>query len=117
MARIKALLRRPGGALGLRLDLGNVSFDTLHREVMVENRVVGLSRSELMLLELLLRRAGRVVARRMLEEGLYGFEDVVGPNSLEAHVSRLRKKLETAGANIQIHTLRGVGYMAGERPA
>ena len=117
VARIKALLRRPGGALGLRLDLGNVSFDTLHREVMVENRVVGLSRSELMLLELLLRRAGRVVARRMLEEGLYGFEDVVGPNSLEAHVSRLRKKLETAGANIQIHTLRGVGYMAGERPA
>jgi len=79
--------------------------------------LVGLSRSELMLLELLLRRAGRVVARRMLEEGIYGFEDVVGSNSLEAHVSRLRKKLETAGANIQIHTLRGVGYMAGERPA
>ena len=80
-------------------------------------RVVVLSRSELTLLELLLRRAGRVVARRMLEEGLYGFDDVVGSNSLEAHVSRLRKKLEAAGASVQIHTLRCIGYMAGEHPA
>jgi DNA-binding response OmpR family regulator len=53
----------------------------------------------------------------MLEEGLYGFDDVVGSNSLEAHVSRLRKKLEAAGASVQIHTLRGIGYMAGEHPA
>jgi DNA-binding response OmpR family regulator len=115
VARIKALLRRPGGALALQLELGNISFDTVHREVMVGGRVTVLSRSELTLLELLLRRAGRVVVRRMLEEGLYGFDDVVGSNSLEAHVSRLRKKLEAAGANMQIHTLRGVGYMAGER--
>ncbi len=116
VARIKALLRRPGGALALKLELGNISFDTVHREATVAGRVVALSRSELSLLELLLRRAGRVVVRRMLEEGLYGFDDVVGSNSLEAHVSRLRKKLEAAGTNVQIHTLRGVGYMAGERP-
>jgi DNA-binding response OmpR family regulator len=53
----------------------------------------------------------------MLEEGLYGFDDNVGPNSLEAHVSRLRKKLDAAGATVHIHTLRGVGYLAGERSA
>jgi DNA-binding response OmpR family regulator len=117
VARIKALLRRPGGALALTLELGNVRFDTVHRDATVAGRVVVLSRSELTLLELLLRRAGRVVARRMLEEGLYGFDDMVGSNSLEAHVSRLRKKLENAGASVQIHTLRGVGYMAGERIA
>lgn len=116
VARIKALLRRPGGALALKLELGNIAFDTVHREATVGGRVVALSRSELSLLELLLRRAGRVVVRRMLEEGLYGFDDVVGSNSLEAHVSRLRKKLEAAGTNVQIHTLRGVGYMAGEQP-
>jgi DNA-binding response OmpR family regulator len=56
-----------------------------------------------------------VVARRLLEEGLYGFDDEVGPNSLEAHVSRLRKKLDAAEAGVQIHTLRGIGYLAGER--
>jgi DNA-binding response OmpR family regulator len=117
VARIKALLRRPGGALALTLEVGNISFDTVHREAMVGGRVVVLSRSELTLLELLLRRAGRVVVRRMLEEGLYGFDDVVGSNSLEAHVSRLRKKLDAAGATVQIHTLRGVGYMAGEHLA
>jgi DNA-binding response OmpR family regulator len=117
VARLKALLRRPGGALGLTLELGNISFDTVNREAMVGGCVVFLSRSELILLELLMRRAGRVVVRRTLEEGLYGFDDDVGPNSLEAHVSRLRKKLETAGATVQIHTLRGVGYLAGEHPA
>ena len=50
----------------------------------------------------------------VLPEGLYGFDDVVGPNSLEAHISRLRRKLEAAGASIHIHTLRGIGYLAGE---
>jgi DNA-binding response OmpR family regulator len=117
VARLKALLRRPGGALAMTLELGNVRFDTVNREAMVGERVVILSRSELTLLELLLRRAGRVVVRRTLEEGLYGFDDNVGPNSLEAHVSRLRKKLDQAGATVQIHTLRGVGYIAGERGA
>jgi DNA-binding response OmpR family regulator len=117
VARIKALLRRPGGALALTLEAGNISFDTVHREASVGGRMIALSRSELTLLELLLRRAGRVVVRSMLEEGLYGFDDVIGSNSLEAHVSRLRRKLEAAGATVQIHTLRGVGYMAGERLA
>jgi len=115
VARLKALLRRPGGALGLTLELGKLSFDSVHREASVAGRSLALSRSELTLLELLLRRAGRVVARRLLEEGLYGFDDEVGPNSLEAHVSRLRKKLDAADAGIQIHTLRGIGYLAGER--
>jgi DNA-binding response OmpR family regulator len=115
VARLKALLRRPGGALALTLELANIRFDTVNRETTVAGRVVVLSRSELTLLELLLRRAGRVVVRRTLEEGLYGFDDDVGPNSLEAHVSRLRKKLEAAGATVQIHTLRGVGYLAGAR--
>jgi len=115
VARLKALLRRPGGVLGLTLELGRLSFDTVHRETAVAGRRLSLSASELTLLELLLRRAGRVVPRRLLEEGLYGFDDDVGPNSLEAHVSRLRKKLEAAEAGVQIHTLRGVGYLAAER--
>jgi len=97
------------------LELGKLRFDTVHREAFVEDRPLPLSASELTLLELLLRRSGRVVARRLLEEGLYGFDDEVGPNSLEAHVSRLRKKLEAAEAGVQIHTLRGIGYLAAER--
>jgi DNA-binding response OmpR family regulator len=117
VARVKALLRRPGGVLGLILELGRLSYDTVHREASVAGRRLALSASELTLLELLLRRVGRVVSRRMLEEGLYGFDDDVGPNSLEAHVSRLRKKLEAADSGVQIHSLRGIGYLAGERGA
>ena len=117
VARIKALLRRPGGALSLSLELGNVAFDTVHRDATVGDKRLNLSRSELTLLEALLRRGGRVVQRRTLEEGLYGFDDIVGQNSLEAHMSRLRRKLDAAGASVQIHTLRGVGYMLGEQGA
>jgi len=117
VARVKALLRRPGAALAMTLELANLTFDTTHREAAVEGRPLPLSRGELTLLELLLRRAGRVVPRRVLEEGLYGFDDDVGPNSLEAHVSRLRKKLEVAGAGLRIHTLRGIGYLAAEEDA
>ena len=58
VARVKALLRRPGGVLGLTLELGKLRFDTVHREAFVEDRPLPLSASELTLLELLLRRSG-----------------------------------------------------------
>jgi DNA-binding response OmpR family regulator len=114
VARIKALLRRPGAALGVTLQFGNLTFDTITRSVDVASKAVILSRLELMLLEQLLRRGGRVVARAVLEDSLYGFGEDVTANSLEAIVSRLRKKLLAAGADVEIHTVRGVGYLATE---
>jgi DNA-binding response OmpR family regulator len=56
-----------------------------------------------------------VVSRNAIEDGLYGFNDDVGSNALEVLVSRLRKKLISVGADIQLHTVRGVGYMAMDR--
>ena len=114
VARLKALMRRPGGVLGVRLQSGNLTFDTVGSIVEVEGRSVMLSRRELALLELLLRRAGRVVSKASIEESLYGFGEEVESNSVEAHVSRLRKKLTGAGARCEIHTVRGVGYFIGE---
>ena len=61
IARIRALLRRPGGALGLTLTAGNVSFDTAAREVRVGDNVISVSRREMGVLEQLMRRYGRVV--------------------------------------------------------
>ena len=115
VARLKALLRRPGAALGSTLEAGNLSLDTVHRAVEVAGRPLLLGRRELALLELLLRRAGRVVAKGALEEGLYGFDEPATANSVETQMSRLRKKLETASAAITIHTVRGVGYLLSER--
>ena len=111
LARVRALLRRPRGPLATRLALGNVAFDPASREAEVATRPVALPRRELALLELLLRRAGRVVTREVIESQIYGFEDEVGPNALEVQVHRLRRRLAEAGATVTIHTLRGVGYM------
>src|SRR5262245_22024200 len=115
VARLKALLRRPGAVLGSTLEAGNVSLDTVNRAVDSRGQTLILGRRELALLELLLRRAGRVVAKGALEEGLYGFDEPATANSVETQMSRLRKKLEAAGADVIIHTVRGVGYLLTER--
>ena len=114
IARLKALLRRPGQALGLTLTAGNLSFDTNARTVQVDKDPVLLSRREMALLELLLRRCGRVVAKDAIEENLYGFGEEVTTNSIEVLVHRLRKKLLNSGASLTVHTVRGVGYLLAE---
>ncbi|MDA0998336.1 MAG: response regulator transcription factor, partial [Proteobacteria bacterium] len=118
VARIHALLRRPGGALGSILIEGNVEFDSSAREVRISSKTITISRREMEVLELLLRRKGRVVPKDVLEDNIYGFDEEVSSNSVEVHVSRLRKRLLTAGAKVGIHTIRGVGYMlSGEDDA
>ena len=114
IARMRALLRRPDGALGLSLTAGNLSFDTTAREVRINGEVIKVSRKEMNVLEQLLRRAGKVVPKEVLESKLYGFDEEVTPNSLEAHISRLRKRLKETGASVTIHTLRGVGYLLSD---
>ncbi len=114
IARIRALLRRPGGLLGLVITAGNVSFDTTAREVRIDEKTISIPRRELGVLEHLMRRNGRVVPKDVLEDKIYGFGKEVSSNSVEVHVSRLRKRLAGAGANISVHTLRGVGYLLSE---
>lgn len=114
VARIKALLRRPGGALGTRLTAGELTLDTSSRQVSVNEIVLPLTRQQTALLELLLRRLGQVVPRTMLEDKLYGLGQEPGSNPIPVHVHELRKQLRTAGATAQIHTVRGVGYLLME---
>ena len=114
VARLRALLRRPGGALGVTLSMGNLALDTVAREVTVNGAVVNLSRRETEVLEHLLRRAGRVVPKAVIEESLYGFAEEVTANSVEALVSRLRKRLLAVSADLAIHTMRGIGYLLME---
>lgn len=114
IARVRALLRRPAATVDLVLNLGNVSFDTRSREVRVDGNVIEVSRRETDVLEHLLRRANRVVSKDVLEEKLYGFDEEVSSNSVEVHVSRLRKRMTDAGADLQIKTRRGMGYILSE---
>jgi DNA-binding response OmpR family regulator len=113
-ARLRALLRRPGGPLGDTIDIGNVSLDATTRQIKVNGRVVAISRRELDALELLMRRADQVVPKRLFEDTVYGLSDEITPNAIEALMSRLRRRLEAIEAHVSIHTLRGIGYLLTE---
>ena len=117
IARTKALLRRPGGALGTLLTAGNISFDTIGRDVRVAGAAIALPRQELAVLEHLMRRHGRVVPKTLLEDKLYGIDDELESNAIPVHVHHLRRRLRDAGAAVQIHTVRGVGYLLAELKA
>ena len=114
VARIKALLRRPGGALGATLQAGNILLDTVGRDVRVGGVPLQLPRRECAILEHLLRRQGRVVPKSVLEEKLYGIDDELESNAVPVHVHHLRRKLQDADATAEIHTVRGVGYLLTE---
>lgn len=113
-ARIRALLRRPGPRAQTQLRFGPIMVDSASRTMLCFDQPLDLSRREMDLLELLLRQAGAVVRRDSLENALYAFNEPVTPNAVEAIVSRLRRKLEEAGAQGMLHTVRGVGYMLRE---
>lgn len=112
VARIRALLRRPGAALSRTLELGNVALDTSARTAVVDQVPLELTRSELVALEVLLRNQGRVVSKERLGELLHDLDQEWSANSVESLVHRLRRKLVTAGADMSIGTLRGLGYLA-----
>ena len=112
LARIRAVLRRPGREPSPAVRCGDVVFDPATREVNVRDELLILGRRELALLEALICRAGRVVQRTTLLDEVYGFDDEVQSNALDAHVSRLRGRLVTA--RVAIHPVRGVGYMLDE---
>ena len=117
VARIKALLRRPGSVLGITLEVGNIRLDTIGRELLIGGNPVRLSRRELAILEQMMRRFGRIVPKAVLEEKLYGIDEEPDSNPIPVHVHHLRRQLEAAGADVEIHTIRGVGYILADRAA
>jgi DNA-binding response OmpR family regulator len=114
VARIKALLRRPGGVLGMTLEAGNVRLDTVGRELTVGGTPVRLSRRELAILEQMMRRFGRIVPKAVLEEKLYGIDEEPDSNPIPVHIHHLRRQLEIASAEVAIHTIRGLGYILSD---
>lgn len=109
-ARCRALLRRPGNAIDLVLTAGNIALYTSERAIQIGGQPIDVSPREVALLEHLLRRSGHVVAKPALENALYSMDAEVTPNALEATVSRLRKRLTAASADVQIKTVHGIGY-------
>jgi DNA-binding response OmpR family regulator len=116
LARLRAVLRRPSDLPIEILKLGRLAYDAAHRQASVAGVNLNLPRRELLVLETLLRRSGRTVARAALDEAVYGFDDEIQSNALDTHISRLRRKLSDADARVEIHTIRGIGYLINRLP-
>ncbi|PWK68501.1 response regulator transcription factor [Aminobacter sp. AP02] len=114
LARLRALLRRPANVQTQVIHAGDLAFDFGHREVLVRGEPMALPRRELLVLEALLRRTGRMVQRSSLMEAVFGLDDEIQSNALDTHVSRLRRKLAEADGKVEINGVRGVGYLLRE---
>ncbi len=110
-ARIRAVRRRPTEIGAEEIRVGALVFDVANDEATVDGTRLDLARRELRVLAALVKRRGRTVQREALEQAVYGFDDEVQSNTLDSHISRLRRKLTDAGADIEIHAIRGVGYL------
>ena len=111
VARLQALLRRPGELLGNRLEVGGLTLDVAGRQVLIGGEPRLFSAREVELLELLMRRPGRVVPKGYVEDHLFGLEQPIGSNAVEVSIHRLRRRLQELGAPVTVHTVRGVGYL------
>jgi two-component system response regulator MprA len=111
-ARLRALLRRTATPAAETLRLADLRLDTGGLTVERAGRRVELTRTEFLLLELLLRHPRQVLTRGQIFEHVWGYDFGPSSNSLEVYVGYLRRKL---GDPRLIHTVRGVGYVARER--
>ena len=109
-ARLRAVLRRPGSRRDPRIAFGDLSFDATSRLAWVSGDELSLPRREAALLEALLHAFGAIVVKDALEDRLYGFDDDVSGNAIEATVSRVRRKLAAAKSGVRIEAVRGIGY-------
>lgn len=114
MARLRAVLRRPSGLIEPQIVAGRIIIDPLHLSVAVESAPLDVPRRELLVLVALAKRKGKTVLRSVLEAAVYNYEEEIQSNALDAHISRLRKRLLEAGAGVTIHNIRGVGYLLKE---
>ena len=116
IARLQALLRRAPGPGGPVLGLGNVTLKVEGRQAEVEGRLLPLPAREIDVLEVLMKRSGRVVSHDALQGQVFGSSQDVASNAIEVYVHRLRKVLAECGANVRIHTIRGAGYLMDVAP-
>lgn len=112
-ARVRTLIRRGAGSsrVGEQITVGNLTLNRLNRRVTSNSKDVSLTAMELKLLEHLMLRTGETVSRSELHDKVWDMHFDPSSNVIDAHVARLRKKLQQAGAGPTIATRRGIGFM------
>jgi two-component system response regulator MprA len=112
IARLRALLRRTGwdGDNGL-LRYEDLELDPLAHEARRDRRLLELTRTEFLLLELLMHHPRQVLTRSTIFERVWGYDFGPTSNSLEVYIGYLRRKTEAGGEARLVHTVRGIGYV------
>jgi len=117
MARVKAILRRSApDRLADVLRVSDIELDRSAHRVVRGLREVRLGPTEFRLLEFLMESPGRVLSRSQLLDGVWGRDAYVDERTVDVHVGRLRKALIRGKERDPIRTVRGSGYVFGERP-
>jgi len=107
-ARCRAVLRRHSGGATNRKSFGEVEFDALAGTLTHHGITTSLRNKELRLLEIFFNVPGQICSKPKLVDRLFSYDEDVSENAIEVYVARLRKHLE--GSNVQIITVRGLGY-------
>jgi two-component system response regulator MprA len=98
------------------LRFADLSLDPSTRDVRRGDRSIELTRTEFLLLELLLRNARQVLTREVIFDRVWGYDFGTNSNSLEVYIGYLRRKTEAGGEPRLLHTVRGVGYVLRDPP-
>ena len=114
LARLRAISRRAAQPPQQNLHIDDLVVDPAAREVTRAGQKISLTATEFRVLEFLLRRAGRAVSRSAIIEAVWGFEEDVEPNTVDAFIKLLRDKIDAGSQRKLIHTVRGYGYILRE---
>lgn len=115
LARIRALLRRSYREKNPSVKIKDLRIDLTTQSVRRGRETIELTPREYVLLEYLAMRAGQLVSRSDIWEHIYEFKSSASSNVVDVYIGYLRKKIERSNRPALIHTVRGRGYMLGEK--
>lgn len=116
LARLRAISRRSVQPLKARLQVDDLLLDPASHEISRAGVDLSLTATEYRVLEFLMRRAGHAVSRSSIIEGVWGFEEEIEANTVDAFIRHLREKIDLGHQRKLIHTVRGYGYILREEP-
>ena len=110
LARLRSITRRVTQESDSVLGIADLRLDPVARRVFRGGQAIHLTATEFRVLEFLIRRSGRVVSRAAIAEAVWGFDEDIEPNTVEAFISLLRSKIDRNFRPKLLHTIRGFGY-------
>jgi len=116
IARVAALLRRSLGENGGEIACGRLRYELASQTVRVGEASIVLAPREVQLLDLLMRHRDKVVRKTQIESVFFGLGEEFSSNAAEVSVHRLRRRLQSLEAGIEIVTVRGLGYLLRAAP-